>query len=196
MNRRASTCIAAVVTALAVSPALATDNHIVLNYNWNGITQSSEEGQPDSPTGFRSIADRAIWYDGVTANALGTNPIVGNSAITYTIVTTPGVMDIIHLGNTIVYTPTATNPNPPAGSPTRWWDGSGAPGLNATHGVQPTWLGALNQTSQTTTLATPLVLDSLSSIGVLYFVSNGGGNFNMVLGFTDATSVTVTLTAN
>jgi hypothetical protein len=196
MNRRASTCIAAVVTALAVSPALATDNHIVLNYNWNGITQSSEEGQPDSPNGFRSIADRAIWYDGATANALGTSPIVGNSAITYTIVTTPGVLDIIHLGNTIVYTPTTTNPNPPAGSPTRWWDGSGAPGLNASHGVQPAWLSTLNHTSQTTTISPALLIDSLSSIGVLYQISNGGGAFDMVLGFTDSSTVTVTLSAN
>ena len=120
MLRRAKVCVAAAVAALAVAPALATDNHIALSCNWNGIAHSSEEGQPDSPNGFRSIADRAMWYDGFTANALGTSPIIGNSAITYTIVTTPGVLDVIHLGNSIVYTPTTTNPNPPAGSPTRW----------------------------------------------------------------------------
>ena len=64
------------------------------------------------------------------------------------------------------------------------------------HGVQPDWLTTLNQTSQTTTLTTPLPIDSLSSIGVLYHVSNNGGNFDMVLGFTDSTSVTVTLSAS
>jgi hypothetical protein len=196
MKRRASTCVAAVVGALAVPSALATDNYIALNYNWNGICHSTESGQPDAASGFRSMADRALFVDGSTANCFGTGPTVGISGVTYSLNMNPGVLDIIHLGNTIVFTPATAVQNPPAGSPTRWWDGSGNPGLRADHGVQPDWLATLNQTSQTTTLGSPLLLDSLSSIGVLYQVSNGGGNFDMVLGFTDTTSVTVTLTAN
>src|SRR5690349_21406153 len=101
MNGR--TCLAAaVLAALAGSPALATDNQIVLNYNWNGICQAAESNQPDLANGFRSIADRALFVDGFGANNLGTTPIVGVSGITYSIDMNPGELDCIHLGNTIV----------------------------------------------------------------------------------------------
>src|ERR1051325_1538922 len=167
MLRRAHLCVAAVVASLA-GMAQATDNQIALNYNWNGIVQPGESSVPDAAGGFRSIADRAMYVDGVSANCFGTGATVGVSGITYSINMTPNVLDIVHLGNTIVFTPTTATQGPPAGSPTRWWDGSGNPGLNTTHGIQPTWLSTLNQTSQATTLGAPLLLDSLSSIGVLY----------------------------
>ena len=117
---------------------LATDNNIALNYNWNGIVQPAEVGLPDAGSGFRSIADRALYVDGFGTNTFGSTPIAGITGISYTVSMTPNVPDIIHLGNTIVFTPTTATQNPPAGSPTRWWDGSGNPGLRRTTASSPT----------------------------------------------------------
>jgi hypothetical protein len=165
-----------------VTSSFATDFQVPLNYNWNGIAHPGEAGNADAPAGFRSIADRALYVDGATGNALGTSPIVGATGVTYSVNMTANVLDIVHLGNTGAGT-------------TRTWD---AAANGDARGIQPTWLPnpSAHTAPQITTLGTPLTLDSNSSIGVLYFVSNGGGNFDMVLGFTDASSVTVTLKAN
>src|SRR6185503_16873107 len=65
-------------------------------------------------------------------------------------------------------------------------------------GMQPAWLPSTNAhtSPQMTTISPALMLDANSSVGVLYNVSNGGGNFDVVLRFTNNTSVTVTLKAN
>ncbi|MGH7132812.1 MAG: GC-type dockerin domain-anchored protein [Phycisphaerales bacterium] len=159
----------------------ATDFHVVLNYNWNGMAHPNEGLDPNDLNGFRSISDRALSIDG-GANSLGTNPIVGATAITYDIVRNAGELDIVHLGNT--------------GSGTaRPWDTAGT---IANQGPQPSWLASLNahalpQTKNLTPLN--LTLDSGSSIGFLYHVSNNGGNFQVVLGFTDSSTVAFTLAA-
>jgi hypothetical protein len=44
---------------------------------------------------------------------------------------------------------------------------------------------------QTTTLASPVTLDANTEIGVLYTISDSGGEFEAVLNFTDSTSVSV-----
>ncbi len=157
--------------------ALGVDYHIPLSYNWNGMYHFGEEGQPDSPDGFRSISDRALSIDG-GANSFGTNPIVGATGVTYTRVDTAFTLDIVHLGNT------------GAGN-AKTWD-TVVDGDNL--GVQPNWLPdpSAHTQPQVTTLASPILLDANSSIGVLYQVSNNGGQFDMVLGFTDSTTVTVT----
>jgi hypothetical protein len=49
--------------------------------------------------------------------------------------------------------------------------------------------------ADTTTLAQPIVLGKNSNIGVLYDYSSGGGKFDVTLGFSNSTSVTVTLAA-
>src|ERR1051325_8274640 len=113
MLRRAHLCVAAVVASLA-GMAQATDNQIALNYNWNGIVQPGHSSVPEAARGFRSIADRAMYVDGVSANCFGTGATVGVSGITYSINMTPNVLDIVHLGNTIVFTPTTATQGPPA----------------------------------------------------------------------------------
>jgi hypothetical protein len=189
---RASVVSSLTILVSAAGAALAVDHHIPLNYNWNGIYHVGEFVNVDDPTGFRSIADRALVVNG-GANSIGTVPLAGNTGITYAIQMTGGVLDLVHLGNTAVSTPTGTCP----GCPTRWWDL--VPGLNTNRGVQPMWLPGLSdhlnpQTTDVSLLG--ITLDALSSIGVLYNVSNGGGTFQVVLTFTDSSSVTVTLAAN
>ncbi len=56
-------------------------------------------------------------------------------------------------------------------------------------------LTASGPQTDTTTLSNPVSLSSGSAIGVLYNYSNGGGTFNMTLGFSNNSSVTVTLSA-
>src|SRR5262249_44504950 len=64
-------------------------------------------------------------------------------------------------------------------------------------GTQPTWLTNVDQSGAQSTALTPLnlTLDATAEIGVLYQVSNGGGNFRVTLPFTDNSSVFVTLNA-
>jgi hypothetical protein len=57
-------------------------------------------------------------------------------------------------------------------------------------------LRSSSPTIDTTTLASPMALTGGSTIGVLYNYSNNGGKFDMVLGFSNNTSVTVTLAAD
>jgi hypothetical protein len=52
-----------------------------------------------------------------------------------------------------------------------------------------------NYSSNTTTLSQGIVMNSNTAIGVLDNYSNGGGNFDMVLGFTNGHQVTVTMNA-
>ncbi|MGH7132813.1 MAG: GC-type dockerin domain-anchored protein [Phycisphaerales bacterium] len=174
--------LAALIGFAAATDALATDFHVVLNYNWNGMLHPNEGLDPNDLNGFRSISDRALSIDG-GANSLGTNPIVGATAITYDIVRNAGELDIVHLGNTGAGT-------------ARPWDTAGT---IANQGPQPSWLVGLNDHTQPQTknlTALNLTLDSNSSIGFLYQVSNNGGAFQVVLTFTDASSATVTLAAS
>ncbi|CAG0985330.1 hypothetical protein PHYC_01990 [Phycisphaerales bacterium] len=191
MLNRLAVVTAATLFVSAGSVSFATDNYIVLQYNWNGILHPGEGGDPDDLNGFRSIADRALSVDG-GGNSFGSMALVGNTGITYDFERNPNTLDLVHLGNTAVSTAAGTC----TGCPTRWWDLTA--GLNANRGVQPAWMPSLNAHTlpQTTDVsALNLTLDSLSSIGFLYQISNGGGNFQVVLTFTDASSVTLTLAA-
>ncbi len=188
---RTGHCVASVCVLLACTGlARATDHHIPLTNNWNGMFHAGEGTNADDPTGFRSIADRALAVNGLT-NSIGTTPLVGNTGITYTIEQNAGVLDMVHLGNTASSTTTVCT-----GCPTRWWD---AGGVVANRGNQPSYLVGLSDHTlpQVTDVSgLGITLDALSSVGFLYHVSNGGGNFQAVLGFTDGSSVTVTLAAN
>jgi hypothetical protein len=150
---------------------------IALNYNFNGMVHAGEAGQPDSLTGFRAISDRGLLIDGA-AGSLGTTPIVGGTSLPYTIVTTPGVLDVVHLGDRAF----------------QWPYEAAIPGTNADVGVRPTWDADSNHTGpQTTTIAGGIAMFPNSELGFLYQISNGGGQFDVVLGFSDGGTVTVRL---
>ncbi len=80
---------------------------------------------------------------------------------------------------------TFTNLNAPATTPT---------------GTQIIAATCMHDVDQVTTLAAPVTLDANSEIGVLYTASDGsgaiGGSFDVVLTFSDATTVTTRLQAN
>jgi hypothetical protein len=184
---RIQLAVSALFLSAIAGSVLATDSHVALNYNFNGMVHPGESELPDSigPSGFRSIADRGLVIDNSTSptvTAFGFNPIVGATGLTYTINTTPNTLDIVMLGNRNINAA---------------WDAD-VPGVNgANRGIRPDWLPNDDQrTPQTTTLPAPIALDAYAEIGVLYHISNvgaGTSSFTVTLDFNDAPSITLTL---
>ncbi|CAN5684644.1 hypothetical protein BH11PLA1_BH11PLA1_02140 [soil metagenome] len=176
--------LAASISAAALFAAAgalrAADVPVTLNYNFNGIAHTGEGGgvvNADAASGYRAISDRGLRVRG-GASELGTNPIVGSTGLPYTIVTTAGPLDLVHLGNRNLLAP---------------YDGTTIDGDN--RGIIPTWETLDHQSPQMTSgLSIPMFANS--SIGLLYQVSNGGGNFQCQLGFSDGSTATATLSAN
>jgi hypothetical protein len=172
-----STCASGQCHAISFLP-------LPLTYNWNGMTTpNTEQGTTnrDDPNGYRSIADRGLLLSG-SGTSINAGPVTGTDGMTYTLNTQDHALDIVHLGDRRTVANAARN-----------WDSSGT----TNNGAQPSWL--LNN-DQTTPQASPLssvtaTLTSESRIGVLYQVSDSGGRFDCVLGFTDNSTVTVTMRA-
>jgi hypothetical protein len=112
------------------------------------------------------------------AGSFGAQPIVDPDFMPFTIVTQAGPLDTVHLGDRNLVD-----------------NGNWAWGTRPNTGAQPSWLPNSNQaTPQVTNVGSlNVTLTSQTALGVLYNVSNGGGSFDIVLGFTDNTSVTVTM---
>ncbi len=165
--------LALVVAALAGGTA-AWGQALPLTYNFNGIAHAGEQGFPDDPNGYRSISDRGLLVTGM-AGQFGTDPIVGNTGMIYTINTTAFTLDLVHLGDRSLH----------------WAYDLTADGDNI--GVQPTWQVNADQTGPQVSDVSSLgiVLEPNAEIGVLHQISSGGGSFDVTLTFTDATSVTV-----
>ena len=164
--------VATLAATLITSGSLAYGAAINLNYNFNGIIHAGETGVPDSASGFRSISDRALDFSsGVPSGAILDN---------YTFITTAGSLDIVHLGNRNTV------------------DG-GSHAFDSTadgdsNGISPSWLVNPDQTgSQITNLSMPVILGGDSELGVLYQISNGGGSFDVRLGFSSGSDRIVTL---
>ncbi len=170
--------------ALCGGAAFAEVTRIPLNYNFNGLIHQGETGSPDDPDGFRSISDRAVDLRfGVPASlATSSDPL---SALTYEVVTTASVLDIVHLGDRNVV----------AGGAQAYDDTDGPDGDNV--GVSPAWqpVGTSDQTGPQATTFGGILLGADAAIGVLYNASNGGGDFDVTLGFQDGSSAFVTLNA-
>jgi len=182
MKKATRVLCAGALAFAAGSSAFGADFFVPLNWNWNGLVHAEEFGLPDELNGFRSISDRSLSIDG-GSNSLGTNTILGATGISYDIVRVGNVLDVVHLGN--------TGPNT-----ARPWDDI-VDGDNL--GVPPTWLPSFDAHTVpqvTDVTASNLTFDANASIGFLYFISNGGGNFLVDLTFTDNTVVTVTLRGN
>lgn len=155
-----------------VAPTPRRSNQIALNYNWNGIVHAGESGAPDAPNGYRSISDRGLDFQaGVPAHPL-LQP--------FRLVATAGTLDLVHLGNRN----TVDNGTHPFDAVP---DGDDV-------GVQPAWLPAVDQTGpQTTTLASPILLDGASTASFLFLISNGGGSFDARFTLRGGASITATL---
>ncbi|MEM6795638.1 MAG: hypothetical protein AAF725_16800 [Acidobacteriota bacterium] len=175
--RRIAPWLAALALASWCAPAAWADEfQLPLDFNFNGMVHPGEEGQPDAADGFRAISDRALSVDGQPMS-LGdvTSP---NSNLSYDINETGGVLDILHLGNR----------NTVDGG--TWTFDATADMDNI--GVQPDWLPDPDQTFVFQTVD-PILFDANSTVGLLYQISNGGGDFDVTLGFDDDTTVTVTV---
>jgi hypothetical protein len=115
--------------------------------------------------GFQSISDRALIYDDSVVPTT-TTPVISNHGVQAFTSTTTG------LSYQFVNTPATVD----------------------TVALTPrTGLPAGTYTSNTTTLSHGIQLDTGSQIGILYNYTNGGGKFDVTLGFSDGSSVTTTL---
>ncbi len=152
--------------------AIAQAIPVPLTYNFNGIVHAGESGLPDDPNGYRSISDRGLdWQGGVPSD----NLLNG-----YTLVGTPGTLDIVHLGNR----------NTVSGG--LWAFEPAANGNNV--GTQPAWLTNVDQsTPQTTVLTQPLPIQGNTNVAFLYQISNGGGTFDVNFTFASGNSYTAQL---
>lgn len=163
--------------AVPAQDAFGAEVPVALGYNFNGMVHPGEAGQPDAPDGFRSISDRALIIDGggMSLDDL-TSPASG---LSYDINGTAGVLDIVHIGNrnTVDNGNHAFDAMPDADD----------------IGIQPNWLADPDQTTVSVPVSPGIDLDSLAALGLLYQISNGGGDFDVTLGFEDTTTVTVTL---
>ena len=153
-------------------PVLEGIVNVPLNYNFNGIVHADEPSDPifnpDDPNGFRSISDRALDF----RNSVPSNETVDR----YVLVTEGGELDIVHLGNR----------NTVSGGVWAFDDKADLDG----NGIQPDWLLDPDQSGrQTTTLAKPVTMNNQSQLQLLFNISNGGGNFDIVVGFTDGSEV-------
>jgi hypothetical protein len=101
------------------------------------------------------------------------------SQLGYTVVNSAGVLDIIHIGdrNTV--------------DSGNWAFDAVADGNDI--GIQPSWLPVTNQTIVDNPVGPGIPMTSDTKIGVLYNISNGGGDFDVTLSFSDLSSITVTL---
>ena len=143
--------------------------YVDLDFNWNGVVHPGETNKPDDPDGYRSIAD----------SLGGTSGIVTRGDLTYYLQMLSFRPDCIHIGHRQAYDATIDGDHDgiaPAWDPSDTGDGT-------------------NVSSSTSMFAPSPVLNSGFELGVLYHASHNGGNFDMTLGFTDSSSVTVTLNA-
>lgn len=177
-NDEASATVNFVVQEEVIDPFSAS---IPLNKNWNAMLHNTEGTDPDALDGFRSISDRALVLG--QADSLGGGAMaVSSNGLTYRFTTSPATRDAAVLGHR---QPTANGP---------WDDVDDDDNI----GIAPNWdpTGGTGTVSSVTTDLTPTEpLDESFDIGFLYQFSNGGGEFDVTLGFDDNSSVTVTLGA-
>ena len=147
-------------------------NQIPLNYNFNGIVHAGENGVPDDPNGYRSISDRGLDFTGGVPS--------DSTLDKYNIVSQPGQLDIVHIGNR----------NTASGG--LWIFDPVADG--DCNGTQPAWLPNVDQTgAQITLLTNPILLDSQSEASGIFQISDGGGSFDVLLTFASGASVVQTI---
>ncbi|MBS0195284.1 MAG: hypothetical protein JSR77_00845 [Planctomycetes bacterium] len=205
-------CTFGVVGLTGLACGQLVDTRIPLNYNFHGMAHSgavtlnadewttvANNSLGDIPKGYRSISDRGLIFDPANNHSLAyySEQNIGNTGISYAFFDTLGyggttaadpelnALDLVHLGSrctgfapaTIWAYEAAANPATNVGTPPGWND------CNHT-----------NSAPQTTTFS-PIAMDGGTEIGVLYHASNAtaGGQFDVVLGFSDHASITVRL---
>ena len=151
--------------------------NVDLSYNFNGIVHGNEpndpQSNPDHPNGFRSISDRALNF----RNGIPSNPVLD----LYELVENGAELDIVHLGNR-----NSVN----GGS----YDFDSSPDGDDV-GIQPNWLADPDQTDrQISPIAPAIEVLRKAEVSVVFQISNGGGSFDVVVGFTDGSEQEFTAT--
>ncbi len=170
---------AALAGVLIGAGARADVLSVSLAYNFNGMPHAGESGVPDDANGFRSISDRGLDLSGGVPPALLSSG--ASSGLTYVIEAGAGVLDIVHLGDRTVVD---------GGT---WAFDAEADGDEV--GVQPSWLTDPDQSSVSVPVVPAIALGPGAEFGLLHQYSNGGGSFDVTLGFADGSSVQFTANA-
>jgi glucose/arabinose dehydrogenase len=188
-----------ILGSVAIAPlamAQVVDHRIPLNYNFHGMahageaTTSSTPANADLPHGYRSISDRGLIFDVSNVHSLAAYSAqsIGATGISYAFFDTlgpasnPEGLDIVHLGARcgtgagLIYPyEAAANTTTSVGIAPAWsvCDQAGTPGVSA----------------QTTTISPGLLIDANTEVGILFNGSDGGGELNVVLGFSDGSTL-------
>ena len=179
------TMITMAIAGVAAGGACAQE--IPLACNWNGLVHPTEMGDEDRPLGYRSVGDRGMTTDDASSIGGGSYEIeIG--PLTYAFEREADALDCIFLG--------IRNPFVPGQGFIGPWDD--VIGDFDRFGVAPDWdptagTGILDSALSEFASTEPLGEDFV--LGVLYNASNQGGDFEMTLGFTDGSSVSVFLNA-
>ncbi len=171
------------------APESNTDTFVPLDYNFNGMVHAGEGVDPDSPNGFRSLADRALRLTGAVGSIeVGLESPV--SGLPYTVVTQAGELDMVQLGDRNV----VDNRNFTFDLDVGGFDQGR---LENFIGIQPTWLANTNQATPQTTSTAPLglAMGPATRIGLIYQSSNGGTEFSVTLGFSGGQTAVVSVEA-
>lgn len=171
------------VGVLAVLAGAAAGDELPLQYNWNAMAHPSEFFMPihDRPMGFRVIGDRALIF-GETDSLGGASGRVTTAMGTYQLVTSPDTTDCLFFGS--------RTPADASG----WDDEEDTDNLGVAPAWDPTSGSGVLEVAETV-FASPVTLTDGSAFSFLYHATQGGGEFDLTLGFTDGTSVTVTVHA-
>ena len=150
--------------------------NVALNYNFNGVWNGDGERMDPvtEASGFRSFSDRALDFSaGIPAHAVLDRYVLNGGE---------NELDLVHLGNR----------NLTDGG--NWAFGAAPDGDRV--GIQPDWLADPNQTgppATTTSLGPGILLDANSNASFIFHISNGGGDFDVRLGFSSGADVVATL---
>lgn len=152
----------------AVYAVTVDDRPLELPVNWNGIVHEGESRDPDAANGFRSF-DIAGLAHMQSSDGVFNDPTSSHTGLSYDTVNTPGVLDMIHLGqreSQLPFDDTA--------------DGDSA-------GIQPDWLTELDQSTVFSSVTPQQELTLDTSLGVLYH-SERAGSLDITLHFADGSS--------
>ncbi len=166
-------------SGLGIMGLTVNDNNVPLDANWNGIVQGDELNisNANSPDGYRSMGDRGLIV-GETDSPGGTTGELVTDAHTYNLSLASSAVDTLVVGTRSRPFDDVADGDDLGVLPD--WDVTGGTGMI------PSW---------TTVLPSPITMSSDSSLGLIYNASEGGGNFNVTLEFSDSSTVTVELHA-
>ena len=160
----------------AVYAATVDSRSLDLPLNWNGIVHDGESRDPDAANGFRSF-DIAGLAHAQSNDGVFRDPTSPHTNLSYDTVDTPGVLDMIHLGqreSQLPFDDTADDDSA---------------------GIQPDWLTELDQSTVFSSVTPNQELTLDTSLGMLYH-SERTGRFDITLHFADGSmSPPITLDA-